>query len=68
MGKTNLSKKDNLVYVGVQSPTHRLGDEKEKEKKKEEKELKKDEKNKIRIRKVEDGLLMVVVVAKQCRH
>ena len=33
MGKTNLSKKDNPVYMGLQSPMPRVGDEKEKEKK-----------------------------------
>ena len=58
MGKTNLARKDNPVYVGLQSPTHRLGDKK----KKEEKELKKDEKHKTKIGKVEDGLLMVVAL------
>ena len=53
MGKTNLSKKDNPVYMGLQSPMPRVGDEKEKEKKERDSELEKNGKKKTKIRKVE---------------
>ena len=48
------------MYVGLKTPTLRLEDEKAKEKKKGEKESgeKREERNKIR--KIEDGLLLVV--------
>ena len=47
--KTNLSKKNNLVYVGRETPTLRLENGKEKEKKKDKSDL--DEKQKKKLEK-----------------
>ena len=58
-----LSKSDNPVYVGLAMPTHRVEvDEKEKENKKEVSEMGEKGRKQIKSRKIEDGLLMVVVV------
>ena len=59
---TDLSVKDNLLYVGLESPTRRGASEDGKEKKKEESDLGEKREKKITSRRIEDGLLLAVPV------
>ena len=59
-GNTDLSVKDNPLYVGLESTMHRVECENGKERKKEENCLGEKRGKKIENRRIEDGLLLVV--------
>ena len=59
-GNTNLLVKDSLLYVGLESPMRRVECENGKEKNKEENDLGEKWEKKIKSRRIEDGLLLVV--------
>ena len=59
-GKLNLSIQDSPVYVGMDSHTPRLGDKKNEKEKKDEVGEKTGKENKKGVRRVENGLLLVV--------
>ena len=58
-GNENLSKRDDPVYVELAMPTHRI-EVNEKENKKEVRKMDRKGKKRIKSRRIDDGLLMVV--------